>query len=60
MEFDEEQFVGGSVYLFSAVLERFLGSYVSLNSFVQLLVKTPQRREILKLWPPRAGRRILI
>ncbi len=60
MEFDEDQFVGGGVYLFSAVLERFLGLYVSLNSFVQLRVKTRQRREILKLWPPRAGRRILI
>jgi type VI secretion system protein ImpG len=60
MLFDEEQYVGGGVYLFSAVLERFLGMYVSLNSFVQLLVKTRQRREALKLWPPRAGRRILI
>jgi type VI secretion system protein ImpG len=60
MEFDEDQFVGGGVYLFSAVLDRFLGLYVSLNSFVQLLVKSRQRREALKLWPPRAGRRILI
>src|SRR5262249_31793402 len=33
MEFDEEQFVGGGVYLFAAVLERFLGLYVSMNSF---------------------------
>jgi type VI secretion system protein ImpG len=60
MEFNEDQFVGGGVYLFSAVLERFLGLYVSLNSFAQLLVRTRQRREVLKLWPPRAGRRILI
>ena len=36
MEFDEEQFVGGGVYLFAAVLERFLGLYVSMNSFSQL------------------------
>ncbi len=60
MEFDEDLFVGGGVYLFSAVLDHFLGLYVSLNSFVQLLVRSRQRREILKLWPPRAGRRILI
>lgn len=60
MEFDEDQFVGGGVYLFSAVLDRFLGLYTSLNSFTQLLVRSRQRREVLKLWPPRAGRRILI
>jgi type VI secretion system protein ImpG len=60
MEFDEDLFAGGGVYLFSAVLDRFLGLYVSLNSFVQLLVKSRQRRETLKSWPPRAGRRILI
>ena len=60
MEFDEDQFVGEGVYLFAAVLERFLGSYVSLNSFTQLQVRTRQRKEILKLWPPRAGQRVLI
>ena len=36
MEFDEEQFVGGGVYLFATVLEYFLGLYVSMNSFSQL------------------------
>ena len=28
MEFDEEKFVGGGVYLFASVIERFLGLYV--------------------------------
>lgn len=60
MEFDEEQFVGGGVYLFAAVIEHFLGLYVSLNSFSQLRVRTRQRKEVLKQWPPRAGRKILI
>jgi type VI secretion system protein ImpG len=60
MEFDEEQFVGSGVYLMAAVLEHFLGLYVSINSFSQLRVKTRQRKEILKQWPPRAGRKILI
>ena len=40
MEFDEEQFVGGGVYLFASVLEHFLGLYVSMNSFSQLRVRT--------------------
>lgn len=60
MDFDEEQFVGGGVYLFAAVLECFLGLYCSMNSFSQLTARTRQRKEILKQWPPRAGRKILL
>ena len=60
MEFDEEQFVGGGVYLFAAVLERFLGLYVSMNSFSQLRARTRQRKEVLRQWQPRAGQMTLI
>jgi type VI secretion system protein ImpG len=60
MTFDEEQFAGGGVYLFAAVLEYFLGLYVGMNSFSQLVARTLQRREALKRWPPRAGQRVLI
>jgi type VI secretion system protein ImpG len=60
IEMDEDQFVGGGVYLFAAVLEYFLGLYVSMNSFSQLVVRTPQRKEVLKRWPPRAGHEILL
>jgi type VI secretion system protein ImpG len=60
IEFDEEQFVGGGVYLFASVLERFLSNYASLNSFTQLNAKTLQRKEALRQWPPRAGQKILI
>jgi len=60
MEIDENQFVGGGVYLFSSILEYFLGLYVSMNSFSQLVVRTPQRKEVLREWQPRAGRKILL
>ena len=60
MEFDEENFVGGGVYLFASVLEHFLGHYASLNSFSQLAVRTQQRKEVLRQWPPRAGEVILL
>jgi type VI secretion system protein ImpG len=60
IEFDEEDYSGGGVYLFGAVLDQFLGLYASLNSFSQLAIKTRQRREVLKEWPPRAGRSILM
>jgi type VI secretion system protein ImpG len=60
IEFDEEQFAGGGVYLFASVLERFFGLYVSLNSFSQLTARTQQRREAIREWPPRAGQSILL
>jgi type VI secretion system protein ImpG len=61
LELDEDQFVGGGVYLFASVIEQFLALYVSLNSFTQLVAKTKRRKgEILREWPPRAGKKILV
>lgn len=60
VEFDEEQFAGGGVYLFASVLERFLGRFVSLNSFSVLAARTNQRKELMKEWNPRAGSKALL
>lgn len=60
IEFDEDQFVGGGTYLFASVLERFLGLYVSINSFSQLVARPRQRKEVAWEWPPRAGQRVLL
>jgi type VI secretion system protein ImpG len=60
MELDEEQFVGGGVYLFASVIEQFLALYVSMNSFTQLVATIRQRKEVLHEWPPRAGYNILV
>ncbi len=60
LEFDEDNFVGGGVYLFASILERFLGLYASLNSFSQLAIRSRQRKEVIKVWAPRAGQRILL
>lgn len=60
IELDEDQFVGGGAYLFSAVLDRFLGQYVSMNSFCQLLARSRQRKGSLKTWPARAGSKVLL
>jgi type VI secretion system protein ImpG len=57
---DEDKFVGAGLYLFASVLERFMAQYVSINSFTQFEVKTVQKKEALKKWPPRNGKRILI
>ena len=60
IEFDEDKYVGAGLYLFACVLERFLGQYVSVNSFSQMVAKTLQKKEALKKWPPRSGNRILL
>ena len=48
------------LFLFSAVLERFLGQYVSINSFSQLVVRALQKKNVVKRWPPRSGEQILL
>ncbi|MEZ5353927.1 MAG: type VI secretion system baseplate subunit TssF [Bryobacteraceae bacterium] len=60
LELNEENFVGAGVYLFSNVLDRFFGMYTSINSFTQLSVRTQQRKEVLRRWAPRSGRRVLV
>jgi type VI secretion system protein ImpG len=60
MEFDEDQFVGGSAFLMAAVIERFLGLYSATNSFSQLFARSRQRKGLLKQWPPRAGDQTLL
>lgn len=60
MELDEEVFAGKGVYLFASVIEHFLGMYASVNSFVRLVVRTRQRVDPLKRWPPRSGLRPLL
>ncbi len=60
MEIDEEQFAGTGAYAFASVIDVFLGLYASMNSFSQLVLRTRQRKRILKQWPPRSGQKILL
>ncbi|MBC7900178.1 MAG: type VI secretion system baseplate subunit TssF [Saprospiraceae bacterium] len=60
LTFDEEQYVGSGMFLFGCVLERFLGLYASLNSFNQMAMRSQQREENIKLFPPRAGEQELL
>jgi type VI secretion system protein ImpG len=56
---DEERFSGGGMYLFAAVLERFLGLYANINSFTKLRVTTNKREGVFCQWPPRAAEQVL-
>jgi type VI secretion system protein ImpG len=60
IEFDEEKYLGTGTFLFACVLERFLGLYVSINSFSQLIGKSRQGEGYFKKWPPRAGEQQLL
>jgi type VI secretion system protein ImpG len=60
IEFDEQQFAGSGLYLFAAVLDRFLASYASMNSFSQLTARSTLRKEAMGKWPPRAGTQALL
>lgn len=56
LNFEESAFEGSGVFLIGAVLEKFLTRYVSINSFTETVVKSPDRGEIIR-WPARMGRR---
>jgi type VI secretion system protein ImpG len=60
MEFDEQQFAGAGLYLFAAMLDRFLAGYAAMNSFAQLVARSTLRKEPLGTWPPRAGTQALL
>ena len=58
---DESQFIDNTAYLFSSVLERFFGSWVTINAFTRMIATSRQResRKEQWTWPPRAGNRVL-
>lgn len=60
IDFDEEHFAGGGVYLLASVLQRFLGLAVSMNSFCTVSARTRQRRGVLAEWEPRSGWKTLL
>ncbi len=60
LQLDEEGFTGGGAYLFAAVIDRFLGLSVSVNSFCQVTAMTQQRKTPLGRWPARSGRKVLL
>jgi type VI secretion system protein ImpG len=52
---DEESFVGSGIYAFSQIVDRFLGLYVSANSFTRLVIVSRRTGEELLRCLPRSG-----
>jgi type VI secretion system protein ImpG len=60
VDFDEQRFPDNSLFLFSAVIERFLATYCSINSFTQLVATSRQRNGEVRQWSPRVAQRPLL
>ena len=55
MTLDEEAFVGSGLLLFVEVIDQFLGLYVQVNSFIELVVLSKQSDKELMRCKPRSG-----
>ncbi|MFD1951482.1 type VI secretion system baseplate subunit TssF [Sphingomonas arantia] len=53
---DEANYDNGRMYLFSAVVERFLSEFAGINSFTETSFESLQQG-IFASWPPRLGQR---
>jgi type VI secretion system protein ImpG len=54
---DEDAYPDRGGFLLATVLDRFFGLYASVNSFTQTVLRSRQREEAWKRWPPMSGSR---
>ncbi len=57
---DPASYTAGHQFLFATVLERFLGEFCSINSFVRLVLRYEGREGIVRRWPARSGTEVLL
>jgi type VI secretion system protein ImpG len=53
---DDAPFENARMFLFSAVLERFLGEFTTVNAFTECIFESPHEGTFVQ-WPPRMGQR---
>ena len=56
---DEVAFEGTGVFVLGSVLEQFFARYVSINSFTEMVLETPERGEVMR-WKPKLGRKHIL
>jgi type VI secretion system protein ImpG len=56
LKLDDGGFENGRLFLFAAVVERFLAEFATVNSFTETHFETPMEGVFVR-WPPRIGRR---
>lgn len=57
---NEDQYEGNSLYLFGSVLQHFFASICTLNSYVQLSIRTTRHMRVKYEWKPKTGCQALI
>ena len=55
VDFDEDKYSSGNLFLFASVLERFFSLYSNINSFTQMVASSNRRQGVMHRWPARAG-----
>lgn len=60
IEFSRPRYAGASVYLFSAVLDRFFAQLAQINSFTRLRIRLAGQQQDYHVWPARCGERELV
>ena len=56
MKLDDVSYENARMFLFSAVLERFLAEFATINSFTECVFESVQEGTFVQ-WPPRVGQR---
>lgn len=56
IKLDDAPFENGRMFLFSAILERFLGEFATVNAFTESIFESRQEGTFAQ-WPPRMGQR---
>lgn len=60
IRFSKPRYAGTSIYLFSAVLDRFFAQFAQLNSFTRVRIRLTGRNQDYQVWPARVGERELL
>lgn len=60
ISFSKPRYAGTSIYLFSAVLDRFFAQFAQLNSFTRVRIRMTGQSQDYHVWPARAGERELL
>ncbi|MAL97761.1 MAG: hypothetical protein CL583_04840 [Alteromonadaceae bacterium] len=59
-QFSKPRYAGASVYLFSAVLDRFFAQFAQINTFTRLRIRLSGHSQDYHVWPARSGERELL
>ncbi|WP_115719849.1 type VI secretion system baseplate subunit TssF [Gallaecimonas mangrovi] len=60
IRFSKPRYAGASVYLFSAVLDRFFAQFAQLNTFTRLRIRLTGHHQDYHVWPTRVGEQELL